>query len=79
MGEARRERTRRERKRPEYPGMVGEQPPRKRGKKRGPTTKRPRAGVQAHGGELRHLIRVGHIVIERIETDEDSRAKRRRR
>ena len=79
VGEARRERTRRERKRAEYPGMVGEQPPRKRGKKRGPTTKRPRAGVQAHGGELRHLIRVGHIVIERIETDEDSRAKRRRR
>ena len=34
VGEARRERTRRERKRPEYPGMVGEQPPQKRGKKR---------------------------------------------
>ena len=60
--------------------MVGEQPRQKRGKKGGPEMKRPRAGgVQAHGGELRHLIRVGHIVIERIETDEDDRAKRRRR
>ena len=79
VGEARRERTRRERKRPEYLGMVGEQP-QKRRRKRGPEEKRPRAGgVHAHGGELRHLIWIGRVVMDRIETDEDSRAKRRRR
>ena len=78
------ERPNRKRKQTEFPGMVGETPKKKRTPSPNPQQKRTVEGTvkatrtQA-GGELRHLIRVGKIMVRRIERDEDDRAKRRRR